>query len=66
MQIHVARPPAQLGVFSQEEVAAGLQSGRFLPSDQGWREGMAAWLPLSQWSEFQALATAVPASPVAA
>jgi hypothetical protein len=66
MQIHVARPPAQLGVFSQEEVAAGLQSGRFLPSDQGWREGMAAWLPLSQWQEFQGFAASVPASPVAA
>jgi len=63
MQIHVARPPNQLGVFSAEEVAAGLQDGRFLPSDQGWREGMAAWLPLSQWSEFQALATAVPSAP---
>ena len=65
MQIHVARPPAQLGVFSQEEVAAGLQSGRFLPSDHGWREGMAAWLPLSQWPEFQGFAASVPASPAA-
>lgn len=52
MQIHVARPPNQLGVFSQEEVAAGLQSGRFLPTDQAWRDGMSAWLPLSQWAEF--------------
>jgi hypothetical protein len=63
MQIHVARPPNQLGVFSLEEVAAGLQSGRFLPTDQGWQEGMSAWTPLSQWSEFQALATAVPSAP---
>ena len=55
MQIHVARPPAQLGVFSQEEVVAGLQAGRFLPSDQGWREGMSAWTPLSQWPEFAGL-----------
>lgn len=55
MQIHVARPPNQLGVFSQEEVTAGLQSGRFLPTDQAWREGMAAWLPLSQWQEFSSL-----------
>ena len=62
MQIHVARPPAQLGVFSQEEVAAGLQSGRFLPTDQAWREGMAAWSPLSQWAEFAGLAVAAPAS----
>jgi hypothetical protein len=67
MQIHVARPPAQLGVFSQEEVAAGLQDGRFLPSDQGWREGMAAWLPLSQWPEFASQdVPSAPASPAAA
>ena len=61
MQIHVARPPAQLGVFSQEEVAAGLQDGRFLPSDQGWREGMSAWTPLSQWEEFAGLG--IPSAP---
>ena len=64
MQIHVARPPAQLGVFSQEEVAAGLQDGRFLPSAQGWREGMSAWTPLSQWPEFASQAVpSAPASP---
>ena len=61
MQIHVARPPAQLGVFSQEEVIAGLQAGRFLPSDQGWREGMSAWTPLSQWPEFAGLG--IPSAP---
>jgi len=61
MQIHVARPPNQLGVFSQEEVAAGLQAGRFLPTDQGWREGMSAWTPLSQWEEFSPLG--IPSAP---
>ena len=61
MQIHLARPPAQLGVYSQEEVAAGLQDGRFLPSDQGWKEGMSAWTPLSQWSEFGGLG--IPSAP---
>ena len=61
MQIHVARPPNQLGVFSQEEVAAGLQAGRFLPNDQGWREGMSAWTPLSQWPEFAGLG--IPSAP---
>jgi hypothetical protein len=61
MQIHVARPPNQLGVFSQEEVVAGLQSGRFLPTDQGWREGMSAWTPLSQWEEFSPLG--IPSAP---
>ncbi|PHX58473.1 MAG: hypothetical protein CK522_03980 [Opitutia bacterium] len=66
MQIHVARPPAQLGVFSQEEVAAGLQSGRFLPTDQAWRDGMSAWTPLNQWAEFSGVTAAVPASPAEA
>jgi hypothetical protein len=61
MQIHIARPPNQLGVFSQEDVAAGLQAGRFLPNDQGWREGMSAWTPLSQWPEFAGLG--IPSAP---
>lgn len=61
MQIHVARPPAQLGVFSVEEVSEGLRTGRFLPTDQAWRDGMAAWVPLNQWVEFAAVG--VPASP---
>lgn len=61
MQIHVARPPTQLGVFNAEEVAAGLQAGRFLPSDQAWREGMSAWTPLSQWQEFSSLG--IPSAP---
>lgn len=63
MQIHVARPPAQLGVFSLEEVVEGLRSGRFLPTDQGWRDGMPAWTPLGQWSEFAGFA--VPLAPPA-
>jgi len=65
-QIHVARPPTQLGVFSQEEIAQGLGTGRFLPTDQGWREGMSAWAPLGQWAEFVGVGTGagVPDSPV--
>jgi hypothetical protein len=66
MQIHVARPPNQLGVFSPEEVTAGLQTGRFLPTDQAWRDGMSAWTPLSQWNEFSGVTAAVPASPAEA
>jgi hypothetical protein len=53
MQIHVARNSAQLGVFSSEEVVAGLSSGRFLASDLAWRDGMAAWMPLGDWPEFR-------------
>jgi hypothetical protein len=61
MQIHVARNSAQLGVFAPEEIQAGLQSGRFLASDLAWRDGMPAWTPLGDWSEF--LAAGVPSSP---
>jgi hypothetical protein len=61
MQIHVARNSAQLGVFAPEEIQAGLQSGRFLASDLAWRDGMPAWTPLGDWSEFRA--AGVPSSP---
>jgi len=61
MQIHVARSSAQLGVFAPEEIQAGLQSGRFLASDLAWRDGLPAWTPLGDWSEFRAVG--VPSSP---
>ena len=61
MQIHVARNSAQLGIFSPEEITAGLQSGRFAASDLAWRDGMVAWTPLGDWSEFRAVG--VPSSP---
>ena len=61
MQIHVARNSAQLGIFAPEEIIAGLQSGRFLASDLAWRDGMAAWTPLGDWSEFRGVGA--PASP---
>jgi len=64
MQIHVARNSAQLGVFSSEEIIAGLQSGRFLAADLAWREGMAAWIPLGDWSEFRGVGVPPP-SPAA-
>src|SRR5436190_4793332 len=49
MQIHVARGQQQLGVFSPEEVSARLASGELLPSDFGWAEGQADWIPLSSF-----------------
>lgn len=61
MQIHVARNSAQLGVFSSEEIIAGLVAGRFVAADLAWREGMAAWTPLGEWPEFRGVG--VPASP---
>jgi hypothetical protein len=62
--IHVSRGATTLGAFPEEEVRAGLRTGRFMASDLGWREGMANWQPLSQFSEFAAeLAGAPTAGP---
>ncbi len=49
--IHVARGETKLGSFPEDEVKEGLRTGRFTPTDLGWREGMASWLPLSQLPE---------------
>lgn len=46
--IHVARDGANIGTFSTEEVREGLRTGRFLPTDMAWQEGMADWRPLAQ------------------
>jgi hypothetical protein len=61
-QIHVARKTVQLGVFSVEEIAAGLANGRFQATDLAWTNGLAAWKPLGEWPEF-ATVTAAPAAP---
>jgi hypothetical protein len=60
-RIHVNRGTTSFGIFSEEEVRAGLSSGRFARTDLGWREGMTTWLPLSQMPEF-----AVPGQPTGA
>jgi hypothetical protein len=54
--IHVNRGTTSLGVFSEQEIREGLAAGRFAPTDIGWREGMATWQPLSQFSEFGGIA----------
>ena len=58
--IHVNRGATSLGVFSEEEVREGLGTGRFVPTDIGWREGMANWQQLSQFPELGAAAPAAP------
>lgn len=47
MQINIGRNGQQLGNFSEEEVREGLQTGKLLPTDLGWHEGLADWQPLS-------------------
>jgi hypothetical protein len=58
--IHVNRGATSLGAFSEEEVREGLSTGRFGPTDIGWREGMATWQPLSRFPEFAATPPAAP------
>src|SRR5438477_10424313 len=60
---HINRSGTNLGTFSEEDVRAGLQSGRFLGTDLGWREGMATWLALAQCPEFAGV-TAPAAAPI--
>ena len=50
--IHVNRGATSLGAFPEEQVREGIRSGRFLPGDLGWKEGMANWQPLLQFAEF--------------
>src|SRR5689334_8177440 len=50
--IHVNRGATSLGAFPEEQVRESIRAGRFLPSDLGWKEGMASWQPLSQFAEF--------------
>jgi hypothetical protein len=64
--IHVNRAGTSLGVFAEEDVREGLRTGRFAGSDLGWREGMAQWQPLSQFTEFASdLPAGAPPPPVA-
>jgi hypothetical protein len=64
--IHVNRGATSLGAFSEEEVREGLHTGRFVPTDIGWREGMANWQSLSQFPELAAAATAAPPAQIGA
>lgn len=47
MEFHIARDGQQSGPFSQEEVRRKLSAGELQPTDRGWQEGMAEWMPLS-------------------
>src|SRR2546423_2631653 len=60
--IHVNRGATSLGAFPEDQVREGIRAGRFLPSDLGWREGMASWQPLSQFTEFADDMAAAPAA----
>ncbi len=64
--IHVNRGATSLGTFSEEEVREGLRTGRFAPTDLGWREGMANWQPLSQFPDLGGAAAVAPPPQISA
>ncbi len=51
MLYHIGRNGQQVGQYSLPDLQAGYASGKFLPDDLVWREGMANWIPLQQLSE---------------
>lgn len=50
-KIHINRNGNPLGVFTLEEVKAGLSDGKFLPTDLAWHEGMPEWKPIGELPE---------------
>lgn len=50
--IHINRSGQNLGIFTQAEVQAGLETGKYLGTDLAWRAGMENWKPLAQWADF--------------
>ena len=63
--IHINRNRQSLGQFTEQEVAEGLQSGRFLADDLAWRQGMDSWQPLSTFADLASVPdqAVVPAPP---
>jgi hypothetical protein len=63
--IHINRNRENLGTFTDQEVADGLASGRFLPGDLAWREPMSSWEPLSTFTDLPEPSQAAPAPTLA-
>lgn len=61
VMIFISRDRQSLGQFTEQEVADGLASGKFFPTDLAWREPMPAWEPLAT---FSGLPTPAPAAAV--
>lgn len=47
MTVHVARDGQEIGQYSQPVFNSLIESGRLLPTDCFWVEGMDNWKPLS-------------------
>jgi len=50
MQIHIDRGGQRFGPYSLEDVNRYLADGTLLPSDLGWHDGAADWIPLPKIS----------------
>ncbi len=61
--IHINRNRQSLGQFSDQEVADGLQSGRFRPDDLAWHASMDSWQPLSSFKNLPPASESVTAPP---
>ena len=61
--IHINRNRENLGKFHEQDVADGLRSGRFLPTDLAWREPMESWQVLSTFTDLPPAGTDEPAQP---
>ncbi len=61
--IHVSRSGATLGIFEEEKVREGLETGEFIGTDLGWMEGMPAWRPLTELEDFHTVASVPPPEP---
>ena len=48
MQVHIDRDGKRFGPYSVEQVNAHLADGSILPTDLGWTDGMADWVPVTQ------------------
>ena len=49
--IHLNRNRENLGKFTDQDVADGLKSGKFLPTDLAWQEPMPTWKELSAFTD---------------
>lgn len=49
--IHINRNRENLGKFTDQEVADGLKSGKFLPSDLAWQDPMPTWKELGAFTD---------------
>jgi hypothetical protein len=50
-RIHISRNRQSLGQFWPNEVATGLRTGRFQPTDLAWQDPMESWKPLAEFKD---------------